>query len=370
MVLDYIKILNFKNIRLVSADWSSRVNFIIGPNGVGKTNLLDAIYYSCMTRSYFSKPDKDLVHWDSDFFRLECKFSQFEARHSLIVKVMPGEMKEFEWDGLQQTQATHHLGRVPVVMVAPDDIFSFVFDSESRRQFLNQTLIQLDQEYLKHLAVYHKLLKQKQLALKSFYKSGKVDHTLLDIYDAQMEAPAQFIYRSRKALVEELNPLLNHLTGRFSKGEQSSELEYDSHVSEEVKFLWARERDRDIVTQRIQSGIHRDKLRLISDGHLLKDYGSQGQIKTFILALRIAQYEYLKKFSGIRPILLLDDLFAKLDAGRVESLLVYLAEQESGQCFITDNYLERASDLSRRAGLMVRIYTLENDNLALYETHQ
>ncbi len=370
MVLDHIKILNYKNIRQVSADWSSRVNFIIGPNGSGKTNLLDAIYYSSMTRSYFSKPDKDLVNWDSDFFRLECRFREGQMDHFLVVKLMPGQLKEFEWDGQLQSHATQHLGRIPIVMVAPDDIYSFVFDSEARRQFLNQTLIQVDQNYLKNLADYHKLLKQKQLALKEFSRSGKVDHTLLDIYDAQMAGPARFIFNCRNGLVAELNPLINALARRFSNGGQNANLEYESHASEDLVMSWARERDKDLHTQRIQSGIHRDKLRLISDGYLLKDYGSQGQIKTFVLALRIAQYEYLRKFSGVRPILLLDDLFAKLDAGRVEALLVYLAEQDSGQCFITDNYLERASELSRRSGLIGRIYTLENHNLALYETHQ
>ncbi|MBK7811899.1 MAG: DNA replication and repair protein RecF [Saprospiraceae bacterium] len=368
MILGQLELLNYKNLESISLQASPRVNFIIGANGIGKTNLLDCIYYTGMTRSYFSSSDKLICRKNQNFFRIEGQYFEQSLEHQLVVKVAPGSIKEFEWDGYQLERATEHIGRIPVVFVSPDDIFSFIQESSSRRSFLDQSLVQVDADYLRELTSYNRLLKQRSAILKLGYQQGL--DTLLDSYDLQMIEPANAIYQKRKAMVEALNPLLNQLSLLFSGEEQSSVLKYQSDAEENLFELWKTDRMRDKMSGRVNSGIHRDKLIPEFNHGSLKEFGSQGQIKTFILALRIAQYEYLNKMSGMKPILLLDELFAQLDGQRVEALIKYLASEHTGQCFITDNYLNRAVELKDQIGLESCIFELRHNELHIYEKNQ
>ncbi|MBK9272232.1 MAG: DNA replication/repair protein RecF [Saprospiraceae bacterium] len=368
MVLRKLNLLNYKNLECISIAPHPQMNFIIGSNGAGKTNLLDSIYYTGMTRSYFSASDKNVCKFSQEFFRIEAFFSEQREDHELIVKVAPGAVKEFEWDGVPLKKATDHIGKVPVVLVSPDDIFSFIQDANSRRSFLDQTLVQTDHKYLTELLQYNRLLKQKTQLLKSPQLKGL--ETILDSFDQQMIQPAMYIAQKRAEMVAELNPLLIELSAIFSLNEQNSSLIYQSDSDDKILEKWHFDRPKDLRTARVHSGIHKDRLIAEFNGKSLKDFGSQGQIKTFILSLRLAQYNFLYEKCGMKPILLLDELFAKLDGARVRSLMQFLSSKHSGQCFITDNYLSRALDLKNQLVMESTIFELDKNGIRIYEKKQ
>lgn len=362
-----IAITNYRNLASISMNPGLGINFVIGPNGVGKTNLLDAFYYNSMTKSYFTASDKLICRDGQEFFRLYSEVINVTDHHHLEIRVIPGKSKTLIWDGLSQTKASEHIGRVPVVMISPDDVFKLVDSQDSRREFLNQALVQIDKLYLDALTQYSKILKQKLALVKNKHISLSKAEQLLDVYDQQLEKPAIYIAQSRSNFVSNLNPILDKLSLEFSEQKQSSSLEHETHSMDGIFELWKSSRKKDIESGRIQYGTHRDKVKFNFNGHSLREYGSQGQIKTFILALRIAQYLYLKDFCKVKPVLLLDDLFAKLDMKRVEALLQYLVEHISGQCFVSDNYLDRAMFLKNEMANEAEIFLLENNILRPYE---
>ncbi|MBK6572112.1 MAG: DNA replication and repair protein RecF [Saprospiraceae bacterium] len=368
MILTNLNLIQFKNFKNLSYPWQDGINFIIGPNGAGKTNILDAIYYSCMTKSFFNSNDGQMILNGKDFFRMEATWQDEVETHFLVVKMAENKLKEVEWDLKKYLKASDHVGKIPVVMVVPDDIFTFIHDSEDRRKFINQTLIQVDHQYLMHLLQYNRLLKQRNASLKLAKSSQHTDYHLLDSYHQGMNLSAKYIYEKRRDFLVQLNPLLDQFSLKISKGLQNSYMEYTSDAAEDLISKWQREYPKDLLLARTHSGIHKDQLIPFFNEKKLKEYGSQGQIKTLLLALRLAQYRYLYKYSGKKPVMLLDDLFAKLDSSRIESLLDVLIEEQIDQCFITDNHPERAKNLASKINSKSNIVYLNDGNLAPYET--
>jgi|JI10StandDraft_1071094.scaffolds.fasta_scaffold00533_30 DNA replication and repair protein RecF len=370
MILTQLNLTHFKNFEKLNYPWQSGINFIIGPNGVGKTNILDAIYTSCITKSFFQTNDHQLILHGKDFFRLEANWQDNDEIHEVVVKMATDKIKEIEWDQKKYLKASDHVGKIPVVMVVPDDIFTFIHESEDRRKFINQTLIQVDHQYLVHLLQYNRLLKQRNAVLKQAKKTQHIDYNLLDSYHFGMNLSAKYIYSKRHDFIEQLNPLLNEFSLKISKGLQNSSIKYTSDAAEDLLEKWQNEYQKDMLMGRTNSGIHRDQLIPYFNEKRLKEFGSQGQIKTLLLALRLAQYRFLYKYSGVKPVMLLDDLFAKLDATRIASLLDVLIEEKIDQCFITDNHSDRAKKLAAKINSKSNIVYLIDGNLAPYETDE
>ena len=315
---------------------------------MGKTNLLDAIYYLCLGKSNFSIPDQNIARHEENFFRLEARFELRGKNEKIVAKVIPRKKKEFERNDVPYQRLAEHIGMLPVVIIAPDDTAIITEGSEARRRFIDNTLSQLDNDYLHHLIQYNKVLKQRNASLKQFAENNSFNPHLMAAYDEQLSQPGEIIYRKRVEFIKKFLPVLTEMYKFISGKRESIQCEYKSDLGETpfARLLQdAFEKDR--ILQRTTKGIHKDDLLLTIDAYPLKRYGSQGQLKSYLLALKLAQYELLKREKKVAPILLLDDIFDKLDNKRVTYLLQLLTGGEFGQIFITDTHENRVK-IARR----------------------
>ncbi|HMW39994.1 MAG: DNA replication and repair protein RecF [Saprospiraceae bacterium] len=366
MLLRHLELANYKNFEKLVIEPSEGLQCIIGPNGSGKTNLLDAIYYSCMARSFFHLSDRNNMRYGSQFFRLISYWSDGDRDHELIIRRSASE-RVISWNGMESDRSADHLGRLPVVMIVPNDAYTLLAESEERRKLINQTLVQTNPSYFRALAEYHRLLNQKMALLKASRSGTRTDHALLDTYDHSMVQPATLIHEARKNFCSEIAPDLESMGLAISQNAQNCSLSYQSDFGiGQAAERWAEDRSRDLLAGRVHSGIHRDKIEYQFNGQSLKNYGSQGQIKTFVMALRLAQVQYLRKHTLTEPILLLDDLFAKLDEDRVKQLVNLVQKIGISQCFITDTHLDRARNLVMQNPVRGKVFTFEGEKLSTY----
>ncbi|HMQ89004.1 MAG TPA: DNA replication/repair protein RecF [Flavilitoribacter sp.] len=359
MFLDHLKLTNFKNYRSAELAFHDQINCFTGKNGMGKTNLLDAVYYLCMGKSYFSNSDQHLPLHGEDFFRLEGRFSRLEKWEKIVAKVQPRKKKELERNDTAYNRISEHVGLIPVVIAAPDDAVIVSEGSESRRRFLDNTLSQLDQAYLRNLIQYNQTLQQRNAALKQMAESRSADHRLLDIYDQQLLGPGMEIFNARKAFLAEFSLEMAQVYQTIAAAQETVNCAYQSPLEkEEFAVLLGRSRERDLILGRTSTGVHRDDMVFNMDDRPLKLFGSQGQTKTFVLALKFAQFSLLKGKKSTPPILLLDDIFAKLDQDRINHLLTYLLNGEFGQFFITDTDENRVAALIGGLGAECRQFRI------------
>ncbi len=360
MHLKTLTLTNFKNYDLQTLAFSERLNCLTGRNGMGKTNVLDAIYYLCMCKSHFGINDRLVMQRGADFFRLEGDFVREEKKEKIVAKVIPRKRKEIERNGVVYKRLIDHIGLLPVVMAAPDDTVIAREGSEERRRFLDNTLSQSDPIYLRHLVAYNRLLSQRNALLKQFHAERRFDENLLQIFDEQMQEPAAFIVKARQQFLENFEPILKENYAAISEDQEGIACVYNSKLlTENFADLLHDAREKDRVLQRTTIGIHKDDLAFKIDAHALKVFASQGQLKSFILALKLAQYEFLRQHKGIAPLLLLDDIFDKLDRGRVRSLINLILEKNYGQTFITDTDENRLQDILSAAGSDFKIFSVD-----------
>ncbi len=313
---------------------------------MGKTNLLEAIYYLCMCKSYFNINDRKLVIHDGDFFRLEGLFVLNKKKEKIVAKVIPGNQKVMERNKVAYKKLMEHIGLLPVVMIVPDDTQLITEGSETRRRFLDNTLSQLEPAYLSALITYNKVLKQRNSALKQFAAGRTFDLPLIESYNFQLLEPSEMIFEKRSEFLNDFSPVFEKYYKIISGNQERVSCEYNSQLSNKsLSELLAENLQKDSILQRTTCGIHRDDLKFSFRGHSLKDFASQGQMKSYILALKLAQYELLRIKKGTSPILLLDDIFDKLDRHRVEHLIGLLMENKFGQIFITDMYENRVGQI-------------------------
>ncbi|MFN0015077.1 MAG: DNA replication/repair protein RecF [Saprospiraceae bacterium] len=332
-----IKLAQFKNYEQRSLDLSPRLNCFVGLNGTGKTNLLDAVYVLCLTRSHRNLPDKNLILHGEGFFRVEGVFEHDGERSHVVVKFANGQRKEIERNGSPYPRLIDYVGRFPVVMIAPDDIALVQDGSEERRRFLDATLSQISSEYLQNLLTYNALLKQRNALLKMFAEQRRFDPMLLEAVDQQMPEPAAVISEKRREFSNAFSPVFQEMYAAIAgDGEQVAFVLEPGSDSDDFTATLRANIERDRILERTSAGPHRDDLALTLHGHPVKKYASQGQLKSFLLALRLAQYDVLRQEKGVSPLLLLDDIFDKLDEQRVRQLVALLIERNFGQIFITD----------------------------------
>lgn len=364
MHLARLKLVHFKNYAGHSLDLSPRLNCFTGLNGAGKTNLLDAVHYLCLCKSHTGLADRHLVRHGADFFRLEGRFLRDDASENVVIKFVPGQRKEIERNGTPFERLTDYIGQYPVVMIAPDDVSLVQEGSEERRRFLDVTLSQIFPDYLQNLLVYNALIKQRNALLKTFADERRFDAAWLEALDRQLPGPARLLYERRAALVAELVPIFQERYTEIAGARETAAAAYESDLHDgdfADKMAGALQKDR--YLQRTTVGPHRDDLTLLLDGQPVKKFASQGQLKSFLLALRLAQYALLHREKGVAPLLLLDDIFDKLDEQRVRQLVGLLLGRSFGQIFITDTQRVRMEAIVSSFGADYQIFTVENGQL-------
>jgi len=346
MHLKNIKLVQFKNYQQVQAVFSKEINCFLGINGSGKTNLLDAIHYLCFTRSAFNTVDAQNILHGEDFFTLQGEFRLEEKPLEIKCITEAGKKKLILNSGKAYDKMSDHIGLLPIVMIAPDDTQLIKEGSEGRRNFFDSIISQLDKPYLQLLVRYQHFLKQRNALLKQFAESGRINQSLLEPYNMELVSLSQSIYIKRKEFIAGYKLKLQHHYGVISDDKETVEVEYQSDCEEpDFPALFEASLRKDIILKRTNKGIHKDDFVFTLGGHSLKKFGSQGQQKSFLIALKLSQFQTLKEGKGILPILLLDDIFDKLDDLRIAKMIELVANHEFGQLFITDARPERSKQI-------------------------
>ena len=351
MTINQLTLTNFKNYESRTFDFNGSMNLIVGLNGVGKTNLLDSIYYLCMCKSRTAGSDRNILRKANeeraDFFRLESQFKKKKKKLKVVAKVQPSKkLKEFEINDKVAERLADHVGTFPVVMVVPDDALLLLDGSESRRLLIDNVLSQMERPYLNALMSYNRILKQRNAALKSFIENRNYNANLIKTYNEQLCPLAGTIHELRSDFMIQFSYYLNLFYEVISGEKEKISCDYQSGLnSEKPELIFERTMEKDRIVGRTTEGIHKDDLIFKMNDFPLKRFASQGQLKSFILSVKLAQYELMRLHKGVTPLLLLDDIFAKLDDQRVGHLLKLLSGKKFGQVFITDTHPERGAKI-------------------------
>lgn len=357
--IDFVKITGYKNYAIREFHFKERIIGICGNNGKGKTNLLDAIHYLCLTKSYFSRSDALNVNFENEGFRIEGSVRTDKDQANIVCIYRPGGKKEILLDSIPYEKFSHHLGKFPCVFIAPDDIAMITGGSEERRKFIDTLLAQLNDEYLSKLITYNKLTAERNALLKYEVQHNRREELLLQTIDDQLAPVGDFLFQLRKNFTSKLFPRIKSFYKKISGGSELIAMQYESqlHDSAFVSLLQSTlEKDR--LLQRTGTGIHRDDIVFEMNNNLFRNIASQGQRKSLLFACRLAAFEILKEEKGFAPLLLLDDIFEKLDEKRMHNLLEYICVQNVGQVFITDTDATKLQSAIEKFNLPVQIIEL------------
>ena len=342
-ILEKIVISDFRNIELQELEFSPNINCISGNNGEGKTNLLDAVYYLSMTKSAFAASDKYTFRHGTEEFSIAGTYRMENGLSSrFALKMTSKGEKKVKRDDKVYGKVSEHVGVLPVVIVSPADISMVSESGEERRKFVNAVLSQMDHEYLVALQQYNRLLLQRNKMLKDM----NPDRSLLEVIDMRMAALAEPVYRARKKFVDDLKPIVSEYYRLVSGGSEEVDITYETELDKApLDQILASSFEKDRALRYTSAGIQRDDFVFTMNGWPLRRHGSQGQQKSFLVSLKFAQYEIMKKTYGFAPLLLLDDVFDKLDMGRISNLLQMVSGKDFGQIFITDSNKVRMSGI-------------------------
>ena len=357
VILKKLSILNYKNIAEATLELSPKMNCLIGQNGVGKTNVLDAVYYLSFCRSSNNPIDSQVIRHGQDFFMLEGVYEGEIEEEVISCAMKRGMKKHFRRNKKEYKRLSEHIGLITIVMVSPNDTLLIDGSSEERRRFMDVVISQQDRSYIEELNRYNKALQQRNTLLK---QEQSPDPDVMAILEEQMAHSGEAIYRRRAKLVEQMVPLFQQYYERISGGHEQVSLNYVSHCQRgPLLEVIQRDRWKDQAIGYSLHGIHRDDLEMQIDGHPMRREGSQGQLKTYVTSLKLAQFKVL----GGKPILLLDDIFDKLDAERVEQIVKLVADDEFGQIFITDTNREHLDQILSASSHDYRIFHVKDGEI-------
>jgi len=346
MYLKKLALTNFKNYELNELEFSPKINCFVGNNGVGKTNILDAIHYLSLTKSFFNSIDSISIKHGEDYFIIQGTFVRDDEEDQIYCAFQKQKQKLLKRNGKEYKKLSDHVGRYPVVMISPADSALITEGSEDRRKFMNKIISQYSAEYLDSVLKYSKALQQRNKFLKDINTSGNFDPDVLAIWDAQLIKYGSYVYSEREILINELIPVFQEYYSLISSGKESVKLKYRSHLSEgNFTETLQNSFNKDRYLEYTTIGIHKDDLLLEMNDFLVKSLGSQGQQKSYLVALKLAKFDYIKRKAGFSPILLLDDIFDKFDAERVEQIIRLVGNHRFGQIFITDTHQNRLKDI-------------------------
>ena len=364
MFLKKLSALNFKNLAGVELSFGSRVNCFVGGNGAGKTNVLDAVYYLSMCRSALTMTDAQSVRHGADFFVLDAEYATgSDKKEGVVCSFKKGGGKTLKRNGKEYEKLSGHMGLIPVVIVSPADTVLVNESAEERRRWLNSFLSQLDKTYLAAIIKYNHVLAERNRLLKQSYARSAGE--IMEILDMQLVEAGEVVHRKRAEITERLIPHVAEYYRILSDDSEQVELRYHSELND-MPFadLLAAAWERDRINQFTTNGIHRDDVRMKIGGYPLRKYGSQGQQKSFLIALKLAQYAIVAAHTGEQPLLLLDDLFDKLDMQRVERLIGLVSQDGFGQIFITDCNKVRLEGILESSGQDYTLFSVEGGNVS------
>ena len=366
MILEKLSIINYKNIASATLELSPKINCFIGQNGVGKTNVLDAIYFLSFCHSANNPIDSQVIMHGQEFFMLEGFYSEELTENSydyhISCGLKRGTKKHFKRNKKEYKRLSEHIGLIPVVVVAPSDTLLIDGGSEERRRLMDMVISQYDRSYIDAMNRYNKALQQRNVLLK---QEEEPDIEVISLFEEQMAEEGEKIYKLRKAFVEELIPIFQRIHETISENREQVSLNYVSHCQRgPLLEVIQRDRFKDRALGYSLHGIHRDDLEFMLGGHPMKREGSQGQNKTFVIALKLAQFDFLKRTnSRTTPLLLLDDIFDKLDAQRVEQIVKLVAGDDFGQIFITDTNRDHLDQILSASSHDYKIFHVDNGEI-------
>ena len=362
--LHKLSLVSFKNYAHADINFSERFNCIVGNNGEGKTNLLDAIYYLSFTKSYFNPIDSQNIFHDAPLFVIQGEFKAGDKKEEVYCAQKKGERKQIKLNKKEVTRFADHIGMFPVVMTSPSDVELILEGSEIRRKFADSIISQYDRDYLETIISYTKVLLQRNAQLKQFSKSGKFDSEALKIWDEQLVALGNKIYKKRKEFSFEFEPIFQKYYELISGGKEKVAIAYQSQLSKgDFEAMLNEALDKDRVMEYSTVGIHKDDLEFRMDGFPVKKFSSQGQQKSYLLAVKLAQFEFIKQHKQIIPILMLDDIHDKLDEQRVKRLIELVSAKDFGQVFITDTSKEQIQKLFKGINSEIKIFKVKEGSI-------
>ncbi len=365
LFLHKLSLVSFKNYAHANVAFSERFNCITGNNGEGKTNLLDAIHYLSFTKSYFNPIDSQNIFHDAPMFVIQGDFKLGEKEEEVYCGQKKGERKQFKLNKKEVVRFADHIGMFPVVMTSPSDIELILEGSEVRRKFSDSIISQYDRPYLEDIIAYTKVLLQRNAQLKQFSKSGKFDSEALKIWDVQLIEYGSRMFNKRKLFSEEFEPIFQKYYELISGGKEKVEIAYQSQLSKgDFEALLNEAQDKDRVMEYTTVGVHKDDWEFRMGGYAVKKFASQGQQKSYLLAVKLAQFEFVKTHKQVIPILMLDDIHDKLDEHRVKRLIELVSSTEFGQVFITDTNKDRIQKLFKGVEAEMKIFKVKDGNIA------
>ena len=359
MFLKKISLFNYKNFSEATFEFDTKINCFVGKNGIGKTNILDAIYHLANGKSYFNPLAVQNIKHNEVFFVVVGEFEKNDRSEQIVCSLKKGQKKILKRNGKLYEKFSDHIGFIPLVIISPADRDLITEGSETRRKFIDSVISQLDSQYLQQLIQYQKTVAQRNALLKYFALNHVFEKDTLVIYNEQLNELGQSIFEKRKDFLEKFIPIFNNYYKEISNGSETVQLVYQSDLSEKNTLALLEENlSKDRALQYTSVGVHKDDLSFEIDNHPIKKFGSQGQQKSFLIALKLAQFDFVKKQSGEKPILLFDDIFDKLDEFRVAKIVSMVNNDEFGQLFISDTHAERTENIVKSTHQSYKIVSL------------
>lgn len=359
MFLKSLSLVNYKNFNSATFDFDSKINCLVGHNGVGKTNILDSIYHLSFGKSYFNPITSQNINHEAEFFVIDGILEKNEREEHILVSAKRGQKKVIKRNNKAYEKFSEHIGFIPAVIISPGDRDLIIEGSETRRKFMDGVISQSDQEYLNALIQYSKVVAQRNALLKFFAANTKFDRDTLEIYNSQMGELGKMLFEKRKTFLEEFIPIFNKRYSEIANQKEQVCIEYKSQLFDKsITALLEENLQKDMALQYTSVGVHKDDLSFEIEGHPIKKFGSQGQQKSFLIALKLAQFDFIQSISKGSPILLLDDIFDKLDEQRVAHIVALVAENELGQIFISDTHADRTEKVVRESNQSYKMFRL------------
>lgn len=359
MQLDSLSLINYKSFASVEFEFDKRINCFVGNNGVGKTNVLDAIYHLAFAKSYFNPITLQNIKHDEEFFVVNGNFLKNEQEEKVVVSAKKGAKRVVKRNGKIYEKISDHIGLIPLVIISPADRDLITEGSDTRRKFLDGVISLSNQLYLNKLMTYNRLLQQRNSLLKYFSINHKFDSDSLAVYDEQLVALGSYIYKTRNAFLDLFIPIFKKYYLQISRSKEKVSIAYKADFNNAAPAQVFKDAiQKDLQLQYTSVGTHKDDLLFLLDDHAVKKFGSQGQQKSFLTSLKLAQFEFIKQQSGTVPILLLDDIFDKLDESRVAQIIDMVNDDHFGQLFISDTHPERTEAVIKKTEQSYKIFKL------------
>jgi DNA replication and repair protein RecF len=359
MILNTLSLVNYKNFESQDFEFDTKINCFVGSNGVGKTNIIDAIYHLSFGKSYFNPVATQNIKHNEDFFVVDGIFHKNDKTEKVVVSLKRGQKKMIKRNGKAYEKFSDHIGFIPLVIISPADRDLIIEGSDTRRKFIDSVISQSNKSYLTNLINYNKVLSQRNALLKYFALNNTFNAQTVEVYNEQLQTYGSEIFKTREEFLKAFIPIFKARYEAISNNNEAVDLNYKSDLfDDDLQSLLAKNINKDKALQYTSVGIHKDDLNFEIETYPIKKFGSQGQQKSFLIALKLAQFDFIKQQGGVTPLLLLDDIFDKLDENRVAQIINLVDNDDFGQLFISDTHAERTENVVKQIHQSYKIFKL------------